>query len=219
MGTPRVVLAAGVVVGLLVGTLAPAYAADDRPPKVGRKNLPTVARVAQLYPVLEGGSRFTTRGGRQVLAHAADDCVGTSLVAMADRGTRVNYATADEPVPAEEDTPRVGGYRFASVAAAKAVMTALEEYAERCAGLHTDAEDHTAELTRLDDPPHGDQAVALRVDVTWPDDGDGAGGYGSLQLVVRDGRSLSETVVRRVEGTPDLDPALALSRVAWRRLR
>ena len=154
-----------------------------------------------------------------MLAHAADDCVGTSLVAMADRGTRVNYATADEPVPADEDTPRVGGYRFASVAAAKAVMTALEEYAERCAGLHTDAEDHTAELTRLDDPPHGDQAVALRVDVTWPDDGDGAGGYGSLQLVVRDGRSLSETVVRRVEGTPDLDPALALSRVAWRRLR
>ena len=219
MGTPRVVLAAGVVVGLLVGTLAPAYAGDDRPPKVGRKNLPTVARVAQLYPVLEGGSRFTTRGGRQVLAHAADDCVGTSLVAMADRGTRVNYDTADEPVPADDDTPRVGGYRFASVAAAKAVVTALEEYAERCAGLHTDAEDHTAELTRLDDPAHGDEAVALRVDVTWPDDGDGGGGYQSLQLVVRDGRSLSETVVRRVEGAPDLDTALALSRVAWRRLR
>ena len=133
------------------------------------------------------------------------------------RGTRADFFTAGGLDPLEQgfDDPSVHGWRWDTVAEAQAVMAAVEEYAARCAGQHEDAEGHTATLTRLEDPAHGDEAVALAVTVTWP----GGGGHESLDLLVRDGRSISRVLVRRSDGPPSAEPAAALSRVAWRRIR
>lgn len=219
MGRPRVLAVAGL---LVVATALPAYAAEDRPPKVGRKALPATVGVAAVYPALTDGSRYITRGGRQLVAPVAADCVGTTLVARADRGTNATYYLADDRDPFEQglEDPTVAGYRFASVAEAESVMAAMRGHAERCAGAHEDAEGHTATSSRLDDPALGDEALAVARTHTWPDsdDPDGPDGYHALDVMVRDGLSISRVQVKHAAGAPDPDRALALAELAWQRL-
>lgn len=207
---------------------ASAYVAEERPPKVGRKNLPTQAAVARLYPVVDGGERYITQGSRGLAAHAYEDCVRYTWMAGADRGTTANYRTALQGTSAydgtpEADRPAIGGYRFTSVAEAEAAMDLFEEYVERCVGPHGGEEGHTTDLTPLEDPDLGDEAIAFRLDVSWPrtqaSDADDHEGYQQLRGLVREGLSISIVTVNRTVGDPDPEPFVALLEVATRRLR
>ena len=165
--------------------------------------------------------------GSEMCIRDSTDCVRNVVVSggvvTPDRGSAAYYRAAVWEERYDVDWPTAGGYRFASVAEAEATMDAFEEYTARCAGLHTGEEDHTADLTRLPDPALGDEAIAYRFDYTWPHTGASDAlpydGYQSLRVLVRDGASISIVGVRRIEGDPDLDTLLALSRIAWRRLR
>lgn len=211
------------VAGLLVVTAAlPAYAGGERPPKVGRKALPATSGVAAIYPALTDGSRYITRGGRQMVMAAADDCVKGAMLARADRGTGAAYFMVDGKDPYEqgEEDPTVSGFRFASVTDAEEVMEQVRSYVERCSGEHEDSEGHGSSLDRLDDPALGDEAIVLATTHTWPDSDDpgGPGGWHGVDVVVRDGLSISRVQVKRSDAYPDLDRVLALAELSWERL-
>ena len=111
------------------------------------------------------------------------------------------------------DDPTVSGFRFPTTGSAVALMDDVRDYTEACAGEHAGAEEHTTTLTRLDDPDLGDEAVAMAVSVTWP-----GGGYELVDVLVRDGLSVSRVQVKRADAAPELDAALALAGVAVDRL-
>lgn len=200
---------AGVV---LVGGTA---VAAERPPKVTPRDLPFTAAVAGIYPDLEGGSRYVTKQAKGVLLRSTEDCVETVQVARADRGTRADWFLAGDLDPLEQgvDDPTVSGYRFPTPDPAVALMAAVADYAEACAGEHAGAEDRTVTLSRLEDPDLGDEAVAMAVSVTWP-----GGGYQVVDVLVRDGLSVSRVQVKRADGPPDPDAALDLAALALDRL-
>lgn len=198
----------------LPGTLGPATAAE-RPPKVTPKDLPFTAAVAAIYPDLEGGSRFVTKQAKGVLLRSTEDCNETVQVARADRGTRADFFLAGDLDPLEQgvDDPTVSGFRFPTLDPAVRLMADVADYTEACAGEHTGSEDHTTTLTRLEAPDLGDEAVAMAVSVSWP-----GGGYELLDVLVRDGLSISRVQVKRADGAPDLDAALDLAALALDRL-
>lgn len=203
-----------VVATVLVVVAAPAVAAE-RPPKVTPRDLPFTAAVAAIYPDLQGGSRYLTRQAKPVLLRSLDDCVETVQVARADRGTRADFFLAGDLDPFEQgvDDPTVSGFRFVTPDPAVVLMADVADYAEACAGTHTGDEGRTVTLTRLADPDLGDEAVAMALEVTFP-----GGGYHLVDVLVRDGLSVSRVQVKRADGDPDLDAALALAAVAADRL-
>ena len=199
---------------LSLGLAAPAVA-DDRPPKVTPKDLPFTAAVAEIYPALEGGSRYVTKQAKSVLLRSTEDCVATEQVERADRGTRADFFLAGDLDPLEQgvDDPTIAGYRFPYPDSAVFLLEQVRDYADTCAGEHTDEEDRTVTLTRLEDPDLGDEAVALLVEVTFP-----GGGYHQVDVLVRDLDSVARVQVKRADGPPDLDAALTLATVAVERL-
>jgi hypothetical protein len=197
---------------VLVGGTAVAV---ERPPTVTPRDLPFTAAVAGIYPDLEGGSRYVTKQAKGVLLRSTEDCVETVQVARADRGTRADWFLAGDLDPLDQgvDDPTVSGFRFPSEAAAQALLGDVRDYTEVCAGEHAGAEEHTTTLTRLEDPDLGDDAVAMAVSVTWP-----GGGYELVDVLVRDGLSISRVQVKRADGPPDPDAALDLAALALDRL-
>lgn len=197
-----------------MGMVGPAVAAE-RPPKVTPRDLPFTAAVAAIYPDLEGGSRFVTKQAKSVLLRSTEDCVETVQVARADRGTRADFFLAGDLDPLEQgvDDPTVSGFRFLTSDPAVGLMADVADYAEACAGEHVGDEGRTVTLTRLEDPDLGEEAIALLVEVAFP-----GGGYHQVDVLVRDGLSLSRVQVKRADGDPDLDAALDLAAVATDRL-
>jgi hypothetical protein len=203
-----------VLVGSSLVLAGPAVAAE-RPPKVTPKDLPFTAAVAAVYPDLEGGSRFLSKQAKSVLLRSTEDCNQTVQVARADRGTRADFFLAGDLDPLEQgvDDPTVSGFRFPTSDPAVRLMADVADYTAACAGEHAGPEDHTTTLTRLQDPDLGDEAVAMAVSVAWP-----GGGYQLVDVLVRDGLSVSRVQVKRADGPPDPDAALDLAALALDRL-
>jgi hypothetical protein len=189
----------------------------DRPPKVTPKDLPFTAAVAGLYPDLEGGSRYLTKQAKGVLLRSTTDCVATTQVARADRGTRADFFLAGGLDPAEQGVqdPTVSGFRFLTEDAAVTLVADVRDYVATCAGAHSTGgdEDRTVELTPLQAPDLGDEAVAMAITVTWP-----GGGRRCVDVLVRDGLSVSRVQVTRTDADPDLGTALELAGLAGDRL-
>lgn len=192
----------------------------DRPPKVTPKDLPFTAAVAGLYPDLEGGSRYLTKQAKGVLLRSTTDCVATTQVARADRGTRADFFLAGGLDPAEQgfQDPTVSGFRFLTEDAAVTLVADVRDYVATCAGEHSTGgdggdEDRSVELTPLQAPDLGDEAVAMAITVTWP-----GGGRRYVDVLVRDGLSVSRVQVTRNDADPDLGTALELAGLAVDRL-
>lgn len=193
--------------------------AVDRPPKVTPKDLPFTVAVAGLYPDLGGGSRYLTKQAKGVLLRSTTDCVATTQVARADRGTRADFFLAGDLDPAEQGVqdPTVSGFRFLTEDAAVTLMADVRDYVVGCAGEHSTGGDgdegRNVELTPLQAPDLGDEAVAMAITVTWP-----GGGRRYVDVLVRDGLSLSRVQVTRTDADPDLGTALELAGLAVDRL-
>lgn len=201
----------------LAGAAGTAGSVPDpgRPPKVMPKDLPFTAAVAAVYPDLEGGSRYVTKQAKGVLLRSSEDCVATTQVARADRGTRADFFLAGDLDPFEQgvEDPTVSGFRFLDEEAAGSLLAEVRGFVAACTGEHTGEEDRTVVLTPLEDPDLGDEAVAMTMTVSWP-----GGGYRLLDVLVRDGLSVARVQVKHPDNDPDLDRALTLAELAVDRL-
>ena len=195
------VLAAVIAPALLVPTLAPAAHAAATP------KVPSLAKVAKIYPHLEGGSFYENPTTK--VYGPAKKCNKTKRVKGAT-GNSASYLEAGATsTTAAKPGVTVVAYRFPSPAKAKTYLKAAQAKTKKCpSGGMATGSTKKAKLKKIK-VGLGDQRWGYTVKVKLD-----SGTYISNMILVRKGKSIVMTLVSSMDGkTPSVKKSIKLTKL------
>lgn len=209
--------AATTAVALLAAVPA-SNAAAAVPPRdrVHAHDLPTTGQVAEIYPILAGGSREVLSNrepGTPTLS-----CLAYRNPVRAASGKWAFYLDSDGHQPYFDGyaDPTVFVYKFSSVRKAKDGFRTIRRHYARCAGAYTADDGSTTRRTPLSVPEIGDSRYAFRTLVTTPTGGGATDDDHDVDVYVRKGRYLVNVLVQADDFAPGKANTVRLTRLAVR---
>ena len=180
-------------------------------------HLPTVEKVARVFPHLAGGTRTVGDAGDYDTL-PAKKCLDPKVLGEPRRSTYATYVMSDgqRPYEAGLDEPYTAVYWFEDEPAAHAVMRKIKRFLRRCEGTQDLGQVHHSVL-RLPGPGISDRSVAFRTSTAYFETY-----FRSINrawVVVQRGRRIVEAAVLRAQTEPEVELAVRLARLTLRSSR
>jgi hypothetical protein len=202
---------AGVLLSLLAPLLVVGAADAQVSDRLTRRDLPSVAAMATVYPELAGGRR-DVQATDTFDANAGRDCISIRTLGRPRQAFWASYYTASGDDPyfqgGESASPFV--HKFATRRAARQAVHQLQRYVGRCEGRHR-SEGTRNHLERLAPPAMGEDTVGYQISWRYPNAVTGTSTRRELHVVVREGRRVVDVFLQAESFMPSLDNAVRVA--------
>ena len=204
---------AGAVLSLLAPLLLVGASDAQASDRLKRRDLPSVAVMATVYPELTGGRRDVLRTDT-FDANAGRDCISIRTLGRPRQGVWASYYTAsgDDPYFQGGESAAPFVHKFATRRAARQAMHRLDRYVRRCEGRHH-ADGTRSRVEELLPPALGEDTVGYQISWRYPNAVTGTSTRSELHVVVRDGRRIVDVFSQAESFMPSLDNAVAVAQL------
>ena len=198
---------------ILLATASTVSAAATVPPedKVVNSDLPTVAEVAEIYPVFEGGDRSVRRN--RTPDTPTKNCLYYRQPVEAAHGKWSSYTDADGGMPYFDgyEDPGAFVYKFETRRKARTAYRVVRRHHVRCEGRYEDADGSVRTRKVIDVPEIGQQHFAIRTYLRTPNALTTWSYSRELSIWFRQGRYLVEARVQAESYKPHRAKAFAFA--------
>ena len=205
---------AGVLLSLLAPLLVVGASDAQASDRLKRRDLPSVAAMATVYPDLTGGRRDVLATDT-FDANAGRDCISIRTLGRPRQAFWSSYYTAsgDDPYFQGGESAAPFVHKFATRRAARQAIHRLDRYVGRCEGRHH--QDGTrSRVEEVLPPALGEDTVGYQISWRYPNAVTGTSTRRELHVVVRDGRLVVDVYLQAESFMPSLDNAVAVARLA-----